>query len=164
MNFYEIKGHETYLINRNGEVLNTKTNRILKASPGASHGYLTVYLDGKNVLLHRLVATAFIPNPENKPCVNHKDGNKQNNSIDNLEWVTQAENNRHARKTGLNPYNVLYGEKSRHHKLTQNDVDYIRSNYKKNDPQFNGVALARKYNVTPSCISSIIRGVSWGCV
>lgn len=162
--FYEIKGHEKYLINKNGEVFNTKTNRILKASSGASHGYLTVYVDGKNLLLHRLIAQTFVPNPNDLNFVNHKDGNKHNNSIDNLEWVTQVENNRHARRTGLNPYKVLYGEKSRHHKLNQIDVDFIKSHYKRYDKNYGARALSKKYNVTPSCICSIANGKSWEAV
>lgn len=68
-------------------------------------GYKTVNLRiAKNIKLipiHRLVAIAFIDNPDNKPCVNHKDGNKLNNEISNLEWVTYKENNNHARDTGL---------------------------------------------------------------
>lgn len=54
----------------------------------------------KRFLLHRLVALVHIPNPDNKPCVNHKDGNKQNNAVDNLEWVTYSENEYHS-------YNIL---------------------------------------------------------
>lgn len=65
------------------------------------HGYVTVRVDKKAKLLHRLVAIAFIPNPYNKKMVNHKDGNKLNNSIDNLEWCTNSENINHAVKMGL---------------------------------------------------------------
>lgn len=69
-------------------------------------GYLcTRMLDKNNIskaqLVHILVARAFIENPENKPTVNHKDGNKHNNNVDNLEWSTYSENNQHAIDKGL---------------------------------------------------------------
>lgn len=77
----------------------------------SNRGYLQVCLtkDGKSktYTVHRLVAKAFLPNVKNKKQVNHIDGNKENNSIDNLEWVTSSENNKHAFITGLNkPHNM----------------------------------------------------------
>lgn len=64
-------------------------------------GYKTVNIKEKKYSIHRLVAEAFIPNPENKAQVNHKDGNKLNNCVSNLEWVTPKENVQHAFKIGL---------------------------------------------------------------
>ena len=63
----------------------------------AGYSYVSIWHNGKmrNVRLHRLIASAFIPNPENKPHVNHKDGNKENNAVDNLEWCTASENEQH---------------------------------------------------------------------
>lgn len=61
-------------------------------------GYLCVELDKTPKAVHRLIAFAFIPNPENKPQINHKDGNKLNNSVDNLEWMTNKENSNHSFK------------------------------------------------------------------
>ena len=79
--------------------------KILKTSK-TSVGYLTVSLckngKKKSFRVNRLVAIAFIDNPDNKPQVNHKDGNKENNTVDNLEWCTCSENQIHAFKTGLN--------------------------------------------------------------
>lgn len=71
------------------------------------HGYMRVALYKKGVptrySVHRLVASAFLKNPNNLPQVNHKDGNKGNNNVKNLEWVTQSQNMKHARDTGLYP-------------------------------------------------------------
>jgi len=81
---------------------------VLRKEPGqitshTSKRYCTVDLSGKSFTVHRLVANAFIPNPENKPEVNHRDGNKRNNVASNLEWVTRKENIDHAFKNGLKP-------------------------------------------------------------
>lgn len=71
----------------------------------SNFGYVRVKLTrnnkSKTVMLHRIVADAFLHNNENKRCVNHKDGNKLNNNVSNLEWVTHSENSRHAREIGL---------------------------------------------------------------
>lgn len=95
-----------YWITDDGRCYNEKTDRWLKGSirKNGYHCYLICYDQGKHksMLTHRLVALHFIPNPQNKKIVNHKDGNKLNNTISNLEWVTSEENNRHARDNDLN--------------------------------------------------------------
>lgn len=82
----------------------TRAGRILKGVRYAT-GYLVVGLCAnskqKNCSIHRLVAMAFLPNPENKPCVNHINGVKTDNRVENLEWATYQENNQHAYRTGL---------------------------------------------------------------
>lgn len=155
--------HPNYAITEQGDVYNGKTKRYLKASLHNA-GYLTVFVDGKNRLLHRLLAETFIPNPDNLPCVNHKDGNKLNNDLSNLEWCTYSENNRHAYRTGLKKYNFTGCENSANHKLTESEVKFIRENYKKYDAVYGGRSLAKKFNVSESCISSIVLGHSWGGV
>lgn len=110
----DIKGYEgLYQISNLGRVKSLpkrhshKETYILK--PSCIKGYLRVFLTKNNVSkstsIHRLLAIEFIDNPENKPYVNHIDGNKSNNDIKNLEWCTQKENCIHAIKTGLN--NIL---------------------------------------------------------
>ena len=94
----DIKGFEgLYQISDKGEVKSLIRNKILKLTQDKD-GYLTVGLKGKKFKVHRLVAEAFIDNPNNYPCVNHKDENKKNNSVDNLEWCSIK-------------YNINYGNK-----------------------------------------------------
>ena len=110
--FKLIDGYDHYLVSTWGKVYRIDAARQIReafsystrkltelATEETSKGYLRVHLykDGKrkHKKVHRLVANAFIPNPEGKPQVNHIDGNKQNNSITNLEWVTDAENKEH---------------------------------------------------------------------
>ncbi|MFB4275792.1 NUMOD4 domain-containing protein [Nonomuraea sp. MTCD27] len=82
------------------------SGRILRPGTG-SNGYLFVILSknarSTNARIHRLVAAAFLPNPEQRPEVNHLDGDKTNNHVTNLEWATRQENVRHACETGLMP-------------------------------------------------------------
>ncbi len=88
----------TYLVSNKGRVRNTKGNRLLSPSVTTA-GYLKIRLSIKgkayDFVCHRLVAEVFIPNPENKPFVNHINGNKMCNSVFNLEWVTPSENMQH---------------------------------------------------------------------
>lgn len=95
--FKQVQGFENYLVSNYGRILNLDTGRILK--PRSIMGYqgVTLYKNGKEkqVFVHRLVAQEFIPNPENKPQVNHIDENKQNNHLSNLEWATAKQNANH---------------------------------------------------------------------
>lgn len=103
----QIKTLDHNNIRKNGRVDNRK-GKILKPKID-KYGYqvITLSKDGvrKTYTIHQLVAKAFIPNPENKKTVNHKDGNKLNNCIDNLEWATEKENQQHKWKNGLANYN-----------------------------------------------------------
>lgn len=95
----DIEGYEgLYQVSSWGRVKRLNTGRILKGRKN-TNSYLTVGLckngEQKDYLIHRLVAQAFIPNPHNKPQVNHIDENKENNHAENLEWVTAKENNNH---------------------------------------------------------------------
>lgn len=105
--------------------------------------------------IHRLVAQAFIPNPENKPEVNHIDGNKQNNHVSNLEWTTRSENEKHAYDSGLH---CKKGEKNSMAKLTEREVLEIRYLYEQGESIEN---LTNKYSITFSGIYNVIKRVTW---
>lgn len=105
MKWVKILRNSNYSINEDGEVRNDNTGNIKSPFTNKKNKYLMVDLwkDNKSqkVPIHRLIAEAFIPNPENKPCVDHIDGNRQNNSIENLRWATYSENNSRFKTVGV---------------------------------------------------------------
>lgn len=133
-----------------------KRGKRIKRYRVGSRGYVVakIYHDRvfRETFIHRLLTIVFIPNPENKPMVNHIDGNKLNNSLDNLEWVTAIENIRHATKNDL----VTYGEKSHLSKLTNKEVVKIYK-LRSKSTEF----LCKKFNMSPNAIKSIKTGKTW---
>lgn len=103
----------SYYITETGKCYNSNTNKYLKGQQNKKNGYFSYNLtlpDGnkKRCYAHRLVAEAFIPNPFNKRQVNHIDGNKLNNNVENLEWATEKENAVHAIQSGLRTFKHIY--------------------------------------------------------
>lgn len=104
MNWKIIPEHPKYSVNEIGQVRNNIKGNIIKPRIKLGYSYTGFSQRPKHknyIYTHRLVAKAFLLNPENKPFVNHKDGNKLNNHVSNLEWVTQKENVYHSLNTGL---------------------------------------------------------------
>lgn len=94
--FKDIEGFENlYVVNIDGQIVSTRSGKIIKPRIHHKNGYLVTTIKGKHISIHRLIAKAFIPNPENKPQVNHKNGIRTDNRIENLEWVFEHENSKH---------------------------------------------------------------------
>jgi len=139
-------------------------------NPKNGYVYISIYKNGVtyNKRLHRLLGEHFIENPFNKPYINHKDGNRQNNALDNLEWVTSKENSRHMYDVlGFRPSKEKMdrmrennrGEKHHKSKLTREQVFEIKRKFKGGKSE---VSLAKEYGVTKNAIRSIKIGKSWG--
>jgi len=151
-----VKGYPNYYVSDYGEVINMDTMRILKKDN--RKGYFSVRLSNGNVSkvfsIHRLVATAFLGNSSNLPQVNHKDGNKVNNHVDNLEWCTQEYNLQHQQVNDL----VLRGEKNGMSKLTESQVVNI---IKLNDGKHSRKEVSKMFNCCTDSIGNIWNNKTW---
>ena len=152
-----IKGFEGhYQISNYGRVKSFKNSKIKILKPFIDKdGYFQVMLCNefvkKKFKVHRLVAEPFIPNPENKETVNHIDGCKMNNFVENLEWNSQRENNCHALKVGLRKPHKGIGRK-----LTDEQAAWCRAVYISGDKEFGTSALARKLNISNPVIHNLL--------
>lgn len=156
----DIEGYPNYAISSDGIVLNKHRNKTVKAS--RNHwGYMVVGLTVNkkrfNHQIHRLIANAFIPNPEGKTQVNHIDGNKSNNRLENLEWVTPSENKIHA-YTVLNQ-KAARGENHGVAKLTMERVKEIRQQYLTGEVTMQ--SLANQHQVCIQTISNVVHHKIW---
>lgn len=163
--------NDIYLVSNRGRIVSTKTlytrthagklltvrsqhaGNFLVGKKLSRKGYERVNLGGRTHQVHRVVALTWLPNPQGLPQVNHKDGNKQNNCVENLEWATNQENRAHAVKLGLH----ARGEAASH-KLKEKQVMCIRSLCAAGIPQRKVAIL---FNVCQQTVSRIISRERW---
>jgi len=142
----DIPGYEgKYAATEDGRIYSHKSKRFLKPYR-CTRGYEQQSLDGKKQFIHRLVALTYLPNPQNKDFVNHKNGNKSDNRVSNLEWCTRSENMQHARDV----LGIKFNFKLNPHppKLTYEQAHEIRSLKGK----VSSNVLCKRYKVSRSCI------------
>lgn len=154
----EIPFAENYMVSDRGDIYNKKYNKYLKGSIN-SNGYRGVSLstsDKKYYYIHYIVAYTFLGNPDNLPTVNHKNSDRLDNSVENLEFSTWSENHKHAFRSGRKCHK---GEKAPNHKLTTQNVKDIR-NYI-NSGVMDRKKIASIYNVSETTIYCIEIGKTW---
>lgn len=156
----DIVGYEgLYQVSNLGRVKSLIYSKILKEfNDGRCDGYskIKLYKDksNKTIKISRLVAIAFLPNYNNLPVVNHIDGNKQNNSVNNLEWVTHSENQKHAIRTGLLVRKT--GENNKRSKFSDIECYNIRKIYEHGNISYS--KLANVYKCSIPYIWQIVKG------
>ena len=162
--FKDIEGYEgLYQISNLGRVKSFPRNgtykkmRVLKQSKN-TQGYWFVNLSKNNKqkgkVIHRLIAIHFIPNPTNKPYINHKDSDRGNYAISNLEWVTGSENIKHCYRQGNR---TQKGENNNHSKLNPADIKKIRELSKTQS----GVLISSLFNISVATVSQIKNQKTW---
>ena len=157
----KIIGFENYEISNLGTIRTYKGYK--KADKSKLYDSVSLYCKNKSkrFYIHRLVAIHFISNPSNKPCVNHIDGDKSNNSVNNLEWVTHKENNRHAWDVGLKTPKV--GESSKINKIPEYKARIIKqAKQDSKGKRYWGLKeLCIKLNVSYGSGCEISKGNNW---
>lgn len=168
-----IEGYEGYQISNFGNIkslskkikckggFRVTKEKILKLKK-TKQGYLSVQLKnkGKHFLVHRIVAFHFINNFDNKPQVNHINGLKHDNRVENLEWCSQSENQIHAYRNNLqipSLHKRAFGENQGISKLKEKDVIFILKNYKRGM----GLELSKVFNVSQTTILNIVNKKIW---
>ena len=146
--FTPIPNNEDYLVSDHGDIVNTTTGKKLKPVKN-SNGYYKVMLHGKQYDIHRLVAQAYVPNPDNLPQVNHKDEDKASNVWTNLEWVTDSTNMKHG---------------TRGKRAVENGSGIAKTIYQYKDGELVGVWSSQKlvskvFNLKQTSISRCLNGV-----
>lgn len=139
-----------YFVTEDGKVFGVRKHE-LKLNANSS-GYLTIRSNklNKSFSVHRMIAECYIPNTDNKPHVNHIDGNRLNNHISNLEWVTRSENMKHS---------VYVLNKGIRRKISEKDIEYIRKYYKPKCRKFGAIPLGNKFGVSFSAILYHIKNI-----
>jgi hypothetical protein len=157
-NLGNVKSLDRNIIGKNGRIFKYKSKYLTQRLNKKRYLEVRFCINSKHTskIIHRLVAKAFIPNPDNKPQVNHINGIKSDNKVENLEWCSNGENQIHAFKLGLNK--AVKGEKHHNAVLTNNMVDNIITMYN------NGkkiIEISKELNIKLHLIRPIIYGFGW---
>lgn len=155
----QVKSLPREIKRKNSRIYRTKLKlmKIHVSNRGYPAVRLTVNNKSRVHLVHRLVATTFIENRENKPYVNHIDGNKTNNNLSNLEWTTPTENSHHSWEIGLSK--PTKGMRHYSAKLDDEKVVYIRKAFKNKEKSI--IELAEIFNITPQSVGAVINRKTW---
>lgn len=153
-----------YSVSNTGLIKNNSTGKVLRQTVNKTGYYfLSVKPNGKHgkskcFRVHREVAIAFVPNPDNKPVVNHKNGNKLDNDVSNLEWASHADNVQHAYANDLIDYKTGYD--SPNNTLDKSIIDQIRLEFVPNSRTHGLRALGRKYGIPHNTLSVALKNES----
>jgi len=155
----KIEGYENYIITKNGNVTNTNSNHTLKKQIN-NCGYYRVELSRagkqKKHFIHRLVAAAYIPNKDNLPQVNHINGDKLDNRVENLEWCTASQNHKHSYKYLNRATTKLFNTDNGSTKIKKEDIPHLIE--RKRTMTYR--TLAKELGVHPKYLSPLLRGIT----
>lgn len=158
----EINGHPEFRATKDGRIIGKRGKPLVGHIDRCGYKEVLLSENGKtkNYLAHRLILSTFIPVVGmEKYDVNHKNGNKLDNRLENLEWCTRSENVKHAYDTGLEQKRC--GEEHHAHKLTKEMVKYIRKVYIKRDHKYGAAGLADMFGVDRTTIHDIVNQKTW---